>query len=114
MPEHLDFSLFQPKGCLASVVQGVWSTSVAPHSPNNIKKWLHSDACSGMMFNLNGTIQLNDIPILVGGVILPVSKQAQEITLPPGAMVVGVRFHPAMSFCYFGQYLPASDHDKTT
>ena len=102
MPEHLDFTLFQPKGRLAPIVQGVWSTSVAIHSPNNIERWLHSDACSGLLFNLSGPIQLNDLSISTGGVLLPVSKQAQLITLPPGAVVVGVRFHPAMSFAILG------------
>ena len=103
VPEHLDFQLFQPKGHLAAIVQGVWSTSVAPHSPDNIKRWLHSDACSGMLFNLGGLIQLNGTPFSVGVVLQPVSKQAQVITLSPGAMVVGVRFHPAMSFAILGR-----------
>ena len=103
MAEHLDFKLFQPKGRLATIVQGVWSTSVAPHSPDNIKRWLHSDACSGFLFNLGGTIQLNDTPFSIGGVMQPVSKQAQTITLPPGAEVVGIRFHPAMSFAILGK-----------
>ena len=103
MPEHLDFKLFQPKGRLASVVQGLWSTSVAPYYPNNIQRWLHSDACSGVLFNLAGTLQLNGSPFSMGGVLQPVSKQAQVITLSPGAMVVGIRFHPAMSFAILGK-----------
>jgi AraC-like DNA-binding protein len=102
VPENLDFTLFQPKGRLASMVQGVWSSSVATDSPNNIERWLQSDACSGFLFNLSEPIQLNDISISTGGVLLPVSKQAQLITLPPGAVVVGVRFHPAMSFAILG------------
>ena len=102
MPEHLDFQLFQPKGHLAAVVQAVCSTSVAPHSPHKIQRWLQSDACSGIIFNLSSTRHLNDKPIATGGVLLPVSKQAQVISLPPGATVVGVRFHPAMSFAILG------------
>jgi AraC-like DNA-binding protein len=100
--EHLDFQLFQPKGRLAAAVQGVWSTSISPHSPHHIKRWLQSDACSGIIFNLNSTIQLNDTVIDMGSVLQPVSKQAQEITLPPNAAVVGVRFHPGMSFAILG------------
>jgi len=102
VPEYLDFQLFQPKGQLAAIVQGVWSTSVAPHSPHSIERWLHSDACSGIMFNLSTCIQLNGTSVSTGGVLLPVSKQAQVITLPPGAVVVGVRFQPAMSFAILG------------
>jgi len=102
VPEYLDFKLFQPKARLATMVQGVWSTSVASHNQNNIKRWLHSDACSGIMFNLGGTIQLNGTPFSMGAVFQPVSKKAQVITLSPGAMVVGVRFHPAMSFAILG------------
>lgn len=102
MPEHLDFQLFKPKGRLSSLVQGVWSTSVAPHSPSIIKRWLHSDACSGIMFTFSADVQLNNTPLSTGGVLLPVSKQAQVITLPPGSVVVGVRFHPAMTFAIVG------------
>jgi AraC-like DNA-binding protein len=100
--DYLDFKLFQPKGRLAAIVQGVWSTSVVPHSPNPIKRWLQSDACSGIIFNLNSAIQLNDTVSAMGSVLQPVSKQAQEITLPPNAAVVGVRFHPGISFALLG------------
>lgn len=102
MPEYLDFTLFQPKTRLAAIVQGVWSISVTSHSQNNIKRWLHSDACSGIMFNLDGIIELNGTPFSMGAVFQPVSKKAQVITFSPGAMVVGVRFHPAMSFAILG------------
>lgn len=102
MHEYLDFKLFQPQGRLASIVQGIWSISVASHSPHNIKRWLHSDACSGLLFNLHARIQLNNVVIPVGGVLQPISKQAQEITLPPNAAVVGIRFHPGMSFAILG------------
>ena len=100
--DYLDFKLFQPKGRLAALVQGVWSTSVAPHSPHHIKRWLQSDACSGIIFNLNSTIQLSNTAITIGSVLQPVSKRAQEITLPPNAAVVGVRFHPGISFAVLG------------
>lgn len=102
MPDYLDFKLFQPKVRLTSIVQGVWSTSVASHCPHNIKRWLHSDACSGLLFNLNSTIQLNDVAIPIGIVLQPVSKKAQVINLPPNAAVVGIRFHPGMSFAILG------------
>jgi len=98
----LDFKIFQPKGLLSTQVQGVWSASVSPQGSNDIKRWLHSDACSGILFNLSSEIYLNDTPLPPGVLLLPVSKQAQLITLPPGSQVVGVRFHPAMSFSIFG------------
>jgi len=102
VPDYLDFKLFQPKARLAGIVQGVWSTSVASHCPHNIKKWLHSDACSGLLFNLNSTIELNNVVIPIGGVLQPVSKQAQAINLPPNAAVVGIRFQPGLSFAILG------------
>jgi len=102
MPDYLNFKLFQPKGHLADIVQGVWSSSVASNSPQNIKRWLHSDACSGLIFNLNSSIQLNDVAIPTGIVLQPVSKKAQQITLPPDAAIVGIRFHPGFSFAILG------------
>lgn len=102
MSEGLDFTFFQPKGLLSNTVQGVWSASVAANCSVHIKKWLQIDACSGIIFNLSSPITLNDKIVEKGGVLLPVSKQAQEIILPPGASVVGVRFHPAVSFAVLG------------
>lgn len=81
----------------------MWSTSVTSESAQDIKKWLHSDACSGILFNLGGEIYLNDTRLSDKVIILPVSKQAQSITLPPGSQLVGVRFHPAISFAIFGR-----------
>jgi len=97
-----DFKIFHPQGLLSDHVQAVWSASVSPEGSNDIQRWLHSDACSGILFNLGGKIYLNDIEFSSGVVLLPVSKQAQLITLPPGSQLVGVRFHPAISFALLG------------
>lgn len=102
MVSTLDFKIFQPKGLLSTQVQSVWSASVSLQGSNDIKRWLHSDACSGILFNLSSEVYLNDTPFPSGVILLPVSKQAQLITLPPGSKLVGVRFHPAISFSLFG------------
>lgn len=98
----LDLKIFQPKGHLSTQVQAVWSASVSLKGFNNIKRWLHGDACSGILFNLSSEIYLNDTPFPSGVLLLPVSKQAQLITLPPGSQLVGMRFNPAISFGIFG------------
>lgn len=97
-----DFKMFQPKGLLSTQVQGLWSASVSSQSSDDIKRWLHSDACSGILFNFARDINLNESAFSSGVLLLPVSKQAQLITLPPGSQLVGVRFHPAISFSVLG------------
>jgi len=100
-----DLQIFQPKGRLSASVQGVWSASTAPQNSNDIKKWLHSDACSGILFNLKGDIYLGDALFSTESIYLPVSKQAQLLTLTPGAQLAGLRFHPAMGFGIFGKHV---------
>ena len=95
--------LFQPKGRLSSYVQGVWSASVAPKDPGNIKRWLQGDACSGILFNLGKAIYLNETKYSDSVILLPISKQAHSITLPPGTQLTGIRFHPGISFGLFGK-----------
>jgi hypothetical protein len=97
-----DFKIFQPKTHLAAQVQAVWSAVVSSQGENKIQRWLHSDACSGIVFNLEGDIYLNQVLFSSGVIILPVSKHSQLITLSPGAKLVGLRFHPAISFAIFG------------
>lgn len=101
MISTLDFKIFHPKERLSAQIQAIWSASVSPLGENEIKRWLHSDACSGILFNFGSEIYLNDIPFSAGVLLLPVSKQAQQITLPAGSQVVGIRFHPAISFGMF-------------
>jgi len=94
--------MYQPTGLLSKHVQAVWSASVSSQNTRSIDRWLHSDACSGIVFNLSGNIVFNETELPTGVILLPVSKQTQLITLPPGSHVVGVRFNPAISFDVFG------------
>lgn len=88
------FRLFKPKGRLSTHVQAVWSSS--NETSTSIKRWLQGDACDGIMFNLGSTIYLDDTLYPTGEIVLPVSKQAHSITLPPGSQLAGIRFHPAI------------------
>jgi len=94
--------MYQPKGKLSACVQAVWSASVNQDSSSSIKRWLQGDACSGIMFNLGGPVYLDKTPYSGCAVLLPVSKQAQSITLPPGAQVTGIRLHPGITSSVFG------------
>lgn len=102
MEPKFNFTLFQPKRRLSNEIQGVWSASVSPQSEKSVQRWLHSDACSGILFIFDREINLNEVLLPQGVYLLPVSKQAQLIALPPGAKLMGVRFHPGVSFGIFG------------
>jgi len=101
------FRLFHPKGRMSAYVQGVWSASVAQEGPRSIKRWLQGDACSGLLFNLGAPIYLDKTQYFDRVILLPISKQAHSITLPPGSQLTGIRFHPGISFGIFGKC-----HDK--
>lgn len=105
MDSFLDFKIFQPKGLLVDHVQAIWSASVPQQNSCEIKKWLHSDACSGILFNLNSAIHLDNTHMPSEIFYLPVSTQAQQITLPPGAQVAGIRFHPGKGYGFLGENL---------
>jgi AraC-like DNA-binding protein len=102
-----DFKLFQPTGHLSESVQAVWSASVASNSENEVSQWLNSDGCSGVLLNLGESLSLGDMEFAAGAVLLPVSKQTQRITLPPGAQIAGLRFHPAVGFGVLGKHCEA-------
>lgn len=101
MKSSLEFKLIQPKGLMSPYIQGIWSASV--YSSEAIEHWLHGDACSGIIFNLGPAIKLGDIRYPKGMIVLPVSKYAQKMHLPPGSRLVGLRFHPAIGFCVLGK-----------
>ncbi len=94
--------IFQPQGRLSAYVQAVWSASVAADALTDTTQWLHGDAGSGILFNLKGPIYLGDTAFASGVVFLPVKKESQSITLPPGSQLVGFRFHPAIGFGVLG------------
>ena len=107
MSEQLSFKLFKPKQHLSTMIQALWSISLSPNNPSPVTKWLHSDACSGLIFNLhssNGSgIKLGQECFTRGVISLPISKKSQTITLLPGAKVVGIRFHPGVSAAVLGK-----------
>lgn len=104
MDSSFAFSIFQPQGQLSPYVQAVWSASV-PQGAEPVRRWLHGDAGSGILFNLGGEIFLGDQRFSSGVVLQPVSKQAQCISLPPGSQLAGLRFHPAIGFGVLGKHV---------
>jgi len=99
----MDFRIFKPQGVLKDHVQGIWSLSVSPHRVADEKKLLFSDAGSGIMFNLGGEVCFGNHRQPEGVMIMPNSKEAQYVTLPPGAVLAGIRFHPGMGYSVLGK-----------
>ena len=87
----------------------ICKSEIADYEKRFYKKWLQSDACSSILFNLNNNIYLSETQLSSSVILLPVSKQAHTITLPPGTQLAGLRFHPAISFGIFGKH-----YDKPT
>lgn len=103
----LNFQLSQPSGRLSAFIQGIWSASVS--QTNSIVKPLYSDAGSGIIFNLSGDVRIGNETLPKGVIMLPVKRQAENIFLPPGAKLAGIRFHPAVGYGVLGQH-----YDKPT
>lgn len=110
-----DFQLSQPSGQLAAMVQGIWSVSVS--QVERVVKPLHSDAASGIIFNLAGHITIGNTELPEGVIMLPVNKQSENIVLSGGAQLAGIRFHPAIGYGILGKHYsdstllsPQDDH----
>ncbi|EKO3499547.1 helix-turn-helix domain-containing protein [Vibrio fluvialis] len=101
----LDFEIFKPQGLLAGQIQAIWSVSVAPETEQTVRRQLLSDAGTGVTFILQQQVQMDNEWQAPGVVLLPVSTLAHQVGLPPGAIVAGVRFHPAVGYQLFGERL---------
>ncbi|WP_120512860.1 helix-turn-helix domain-containing protein [Photobacterium salinisoli] len=99
----MDFRIFKPQGVLKDHVQGIWSLFVPPDQLVEEKKLLFSDAGSGIMFNLGGEVCFGNHCHPEGVMIMPNSKEAQYVTLPPGTVLAGIRFHPGMGYSVLGK-----------
>ena len=97
----LSFQIYHPKGALARWVQAIWSARVAKPCENYVKKLLYSDACSGLIFVLQGEVIIGENHLTQGGYFLPNSQQAQTISMLPGAQLAGLRLHPAVGFSFW-------------
>jgi AraC-like DNA-binding protein len=104
MRPKFDFQLSQPSGFLSSFVQALWSVSASDDNTEEIIKPLYSDAGSGFLFNLSTPIILDGSEFESGVVVLPIKKHASSITLPPGAVATGIRFHPAVGYGVLGRH----------
>lgn len=97
MNSSFDFQMFQPKGRLSAHVQGLWSATTSSINTQNISRWLHSDAGSGVMFILSGEVRIDEARFAKGTIFLPVKRKSQLMTLKPGTQLAGVRFLPSVS-----------------
>lgn len=101
----MEFEIFKPQGILADYVQAIWSVSVESDTAQTVRKQLLSDAGTGLVFILQNAVQMDEDWQDAGVLLLPVSTVAHQISLPPGTVMAGVRFHPAVGYQLFGQRL---------
>lgn len=102
---NLEFDILKPQTALAGYVQAIWSASVKPDTTQTVCKQLLSDAGTGVVFILQNEVQMDGERQAPGVVLLPVSILAHQVCLPPGAVMTGVRFHPAVGYQLFGKRL---------
>lgn len=101
----MEFEIFKPQGVLAGYVQAIWVVSVEPDATQTVRKQLLSDAGTGVVFILQNQVQMDDDWQEPGVLLLPVSTVAHQVSLSPGAVMAGVRFHPAVGYQLLGQRL---------
>ncbi|MFD2176310.1 helix-turn-helix domain-containing protein [Veronia pacifica] len=104
----LDLEIFKPRGRLASHIQAIWSVSVHPDTPQTVRRQLLSDAGTGVTFILKNDVQMDGEWQVPGVHLMPVSTLAHQFSLPPGTVMAGVRFHPAVGYQLFGKRLEQS------
>lgn len=102
--QSFHFQLVKPSGKLSTFVQGIWTASVARSESEPMIKPLYPDAGSGLIFNLGGSITIDENTFSTGIIALPVSKKSRLISLPPAALISGIRFHPAIAYGVFGKH----------
>ena len=91
----MDLDLSHPTGELSRSVQAIWSVQGAQQP---VQKKLFSDASTGILFNLAGTICIDGEALPQGIVALPVKKQTEKITLHPDTQLAGIRLFPAVGY----------------
>ena len=105
MDSAINFRMYQPRKQLAKVVQALWSVTVSSATQRDVSHWLQGDGGCGIIFNLKGSIQLNQKPLPLGCFLQPISDQAHNIILPAGSVNAGIRFHPAISYGLFKKHV---------
>lgn len=98
--DAMTLSLLTPSAPLSAIVQAMWSVTTT----QAVTKPLYADAGSGVIFNLSGHIGLGKYRMPRGVIMLPVNAHSDTISLPAGAVLAGVRFHPAIGFGILGQH----------
>ncbi len=84
-------------------IQGIWSAE----SQGTISRWFQGDGCSGMLFILSGSVQLEGRDFDESILMLPHSNHANAIKFAPQTIVAGIRFQPSVSFSLFGEHIGA-------
>ncbi|WP_412495789.1 helix-turn-helix domain-containing protein [Shewanella chilikensis] len=99
----MDLKLFSPKGNIAADIQAIWSVRVSTGHREPIVRLLLGDAGSGILFNFGPEVFFDGIWHPPGIILLPISQTSQNIIMPPGTQMAGIRFHPAMGYQCLGK-----------
>lgn len=105
MDQAMNFCMYQPRNGLANIVQALWSVTVSSDTETDVNHWLQGDGGCGIIFNLKSVIQLDAKQLPLGCFLQPISDQAHNISLPPGSVIAGIRFHPAISYGLFKKHV---------
>lgn len=97
----MELDIISPSDHLSAFIQGLWSVT-APNA-SAVSKQLYPDGCSGVLFNFSEHIIIGNTALPKGVILLPLKKRKEEITLPAGARLAGIRFHPAIGYGVFGK-----------
>lgn len=88
--------IFKPKKLLSPYVQGIWAADTYRSQVSTATKHFISDAASGFIFVLQGTIAINGQCFGQGVIWQPTRKKAYTMVFSPDAKVIGFRFQPAI------------------
>ena len=92
----MSVEIFKPKKLLSPYVQGIWAADTYHSQISTATKHFISDAASGFIFVLQGSIAINGQRFGQGVTWQPTRKKAYTMEFSPNAKVVGFRFQPAI------------------
>lgn len=92
----MSVEIFKPKKLLSPYVQGIWAADTYQSEISTAKKHFISDAASGFIFVLQGTIAINGQRFDHGVIWQPTRKKAYTMEFSPNAKAIGFRFQPAI------------------
>ncbi|MGB0833854.1 MAG: helix-turn-helix domain-containing protein [Psychrobium sp.] len=96
MSHQISVEIFKPAITLSRYVQGIWVADSNHLKISGTTKHFISDAASGFIFVLEGSIAIDGQLFEQGIVWQPTRKTAYTIRFSPNSKVVGFRFKPAI------------------